>query len=1139
MEKVFQEQGHKLNYSFRLHCSNLCNQRCDYCHVFKGVGGITTRPGLMDFSVARQAMDSYERLIQIQEKATLKISFYGGEPLLNWRMVKETLSYGRRLINGKTEIQWVLNTNGTLLTPEAVVVLKEEGVDVHISIDGADEASNKYRKFKDGTPALNQVLKSLEILKREDCQVQFNSCLTEANLYSLHGLIDLAADTGADRIFLALTDCPQDQHPLIDIGLATRKILETKTYAEQKGILLGGPWRRVMYGSSNNMAGRGNQVPTLVVEPTGQVSFPAYHGKKLGHVERLEEILASPLFIETNQEWEREKRACNGCELEKFCNGYLKGVVMYHTGRLDGYDRECRLAMSVLDGLKRSTNSELVLSRQLIGQNHQDRSVVMNRLVGTSIKVTPEILDFLGLFKDPVHPASLYERYSRPDIWPTASHFMNINFLIPTDIDEEAQLLEGVVGTKERRVFETEHFFTYYFDGEEYLARDFTELMEEAHRLLISKGFSHFKRKILILVCPSRTQFKHFWGMAPLPEWVKAFVYLGRILMVDQQKILPKYRKSAGFFRGMAHELVHIFLNQLRIHLPSWIEEGVCEYYSRPYNDSKFKKLVREKRLYGFREMEALVKHSLLDLDKSPVRENICYQQAHSFVYFITRLTGEKKFIECIRTTGLSKDFHEVFEEHYGQSLDDIELEWREKYSSANFKKMRPSINLRIIKKNHRVLLYNAFYGQSLIANNNMLDLLKYLKLGKTISDISEIFEISDLHHVISNLYSKGLIVFDDQPEEDEAYRVCDDVQTGRLITTLRLNLTNTCNMFCTYCYVREVDTSDEIMPWPIAKKALDSYFALQKRNGHTNSLIRLFGGEPMLNWPILEHILEYVQTIKGEIEVDYILNTNGAILTPHMAQKILKHKVRVAVSLDGVGTTNDRFRKLRSGRGSFSVIDKNLDILLANGCYVGIETTLGDHNCGHLKELVDYLVHKGAMYNCEIPLGLQNITIVPKDGLDSLSTDDKIEKIIEVILYAREKGLDAMAGMVTLPFNTLLGKRRPGAYCKAIGQELCVYPNGDIYPCGNIKINMGSVEDMDGIFKSDAYIKMSQRVAGNIAACRGCDIEAFCAGGCAADAMASNGDIFRRTANCELEELVFKALVKELLLGTEEKEKI
>jgi uncharacterized protein len=385
-------------------------------------------------------------------------------------------------------------------------------------------------------------------------------------------------------------------------------------------------------------------------------------------------------------------------------------------------------------------------------------------------------------------------------------------------------------------------------------------------------------------------------------------------------------------------------------------------------------------------------------------------------------------------------------------------------------------------------------------------------------------------------MYSKGLIVFDDQAEENRIYRVNDDIETGGLITKLRLNLTNACNISCTYCYVRDIGAPDN-MTWPIAKKILDSFFKLQKRHGHTHSLIRFFGGEPMLNWPILEHILEYVQTIKEEIEVDYILNTNGTVLTSHMVQAIAKNRVRVALSLDGVGPVNDRFRKFRSGQGAFTVIDRNLNMLLASGCPVGIETTLGDHNHGHLKELVDYLVDKGTRHNCQVPLGLQSITVTPKDGLDNLSTDDKVTEIIETILYARKRGLDAMIGMVTLPFNTLLGKRRPGAYCSAMGEELCVYPNGEIYPCGIIKIRLGTIKDLEGIFKSDDYIKTSQRIAGNINACRGCDIEAFCAGGCAADAMALNGDIFHPTGNCELEKSVFRGVVKEFLLGTEEKD--
>jgi radical SAM protein with 4Fe4S-binding SPASM domain len=55
--------------------------------------------------------------------------------------------------------------------------------------------------------------------------------------------------------------------------------------------------------------------------------------------------------------------------------------------------------------------------------------------------------------------------------------------------------------------------------------------------------------------------------------------------------------------------------------------------------------------------------------------------------------------------------------------------------------------------------------------------------------------------------------------------------------------------------------------------------------------------------------------------------------------------------------------------------------------------------------------------------------------------------------------------------------------------------------------------------------------VAGNIPACRGCEIEAFCAGGCAADAFTGTGDIFHAAGNCEIEKSIFKALVRNELL--------
>jgi uncharacterized protein len=757
--------------------------------------------------------------------------------------------------------------------------------------------------------------------------------------------------------------------------------------------------------------------------------------------------------------------------------------------------------------------------------------VIIHRLAGTAIKAAPNLLEFLDLFKEPICPLSLYKQYILPDLQPTVARLIDIRFLIPEDTDEEAQWLEKEIRQDQIRVFQSAHFVTYYPESNGYLARNFTEVMEKSYKLLTARGLYSIKRKVLIYICQNRKRFGQFWGSAPLPEWVKAFVVNGRILVVDQQKILHIHRRSKRFFQGMSHELVHIFLGQLNCQLPVWMEEGLCEYLSQPDNNSKFKELARQKKLYGFREMEALVRHSLLDLDDSPVMQNICYQQAHSFVAYLANLKGEKTLLECVRDTGLSKDFRSLFQQYYGQSLDEAESQWLKMYPEGNYSKLRTSKNLRIIPNENKVLLYNAFYGQSLLANLDLLTLINHLLQGKTLREILESYDVDGLETVIANLHGKGLIVFDNQREDNSAYRKFSraQIETGALINKLRLNVSNFCNMSCDYCYVDQ--STNDLMEWSIAQKALDGFFDLQRRHSHSYSLIRFFGGEPLLNWPLIERILEYVEKMKKGSRLDYILNTNGTIIVKEMAEKLATYKVNIAVSLDGIGVVHDRYRRLKSGKGSFPIIDSNLDILLSYGCAVGIETTLGDHNYKHLKSLIDFLVNKGDKYNCHIPLALQSMCMVPRQGLDTLLLEEKVKKIIEAITYARDKGINIGEGMIHFPFNALFGKRGLGVYCRAMGEELCIYPNGDIYPCGALKIKLGNIEYMDGVFRSDAYLRLVNRVAGNIPACRGCDIEAFCAGGCAADALNGKGNIFQPTDNCQFEKAVFKALVEEFLL--------
>jgi len=385
----------------------------------------------------------------------------------------------------------------------------------------------------------------------------------------------------------------------------------------------------------------------------------------------------------------------------------------------------------------------------------------------------------------------------------------------------------------------------------------------------------------------------------------------------------------------------------------------------------------------------------------------------------------------------------------------------------------------------------------------------------------------------ISRSYERGLIVYDNQ---DEAKNICrgtskDRIDSGSLIKSLRLNVTNRCNMSCAYCYVEKEVEDKEFMEWRLAKKAITDFLGLQKRHGHPKAEIRFFGGEPLLNWPVIERAIDHAESTGEGIKINYIINTNGTIMNSRISRKLSDSGVQVLISLDGIGDVNDSCRKLLSGKGSFRKIDQCIDKLLSDGAWVGIETTLHDRNYYHLKSLIDYIAVKEDEFKSSVSLYLQSVCMISKNGIDTLPVMEKVKKIIEAVKYARVKGIDSENGMLQFPYNSLLGERNAGKYCSAMGHEICVFPGGMIYPCPALKIKIGTVEDFDRVFTDKHYHRLANRMAGNIAGCRGCVIEAYCAGGCAADAAVQNGDIFNPATNCTFNRNIFMELTENFLL--------
>lgn len=140
-EPVMPKPGDPLR-AICLNIAHACNLKCTYCFADDGTYG--GRAKLMPFEVARQAVDLLIRLSG--PRPVCEVDFFGGEPLMNWDVVRQTIAYAREAGRkaGKT-FTFTLTTNGTLLTPEILDELDREEVSLILSLDGRPEVHDAKR----------------------------------------------------------------------------------------------------------------------------------------------------------------------------------------------------------------------------------------------------------------------------------------------------------------------------------------------------------------------------------------------------------------------------------------------------------------------------------------------------------------------------------------------------------------------------------------------------------------------------------------------------------------------------------------------------------------------------------------------------------------------------------------------------------------------------------------------------------------------------------------------------------------------------------------------------------------------------------------------------------------------------------
>lgn len=144
-----------------LHVAHDCNMRCRYC--FAGTGNFGGERGVMDVATGQKALDF---LIQSSGKRKhIEIDYFGGEPLLNFAVVKELVKYGKQRAREAGKIlKQTLTTNALLLDSETIAYLNRENILLVLSLDGRPEVNNLMRPLTTGEGSYDRILPRIKEL---------------------------------------------------------------------------------------------------------------------------------------------------------------------------------------------------------------------------------------------------------------------------------------------------------------------------------------------------------------------------------------------------------------------------------------------------------------------------------------------------------------------------------------------------------------------------------------------------------------------------------------------------------------------------------------------------------------------------------------------------------------------------------------------------------------------------------------------------------------------------------------------------------------------------------------------------------------------------------------------------------------
>lgn len=260
-------------------------------------------------------------------------------------------------------------------------------------------------------------------------------------------------------------------------------------------------------------------------------------------------------------------------------------------------------------------------------------------------------------------------------------------------------------------------------------------------------------------------------------------------------------------------------------------------------------------------------------------------------------------------------------------------------------------------------------------------------------------------------------------------------------LAAIELNLTYNCNLICEYCFVHDKSPADR-MSFTTAKQAID---LLIERTLFSNIYITLLGGEPLLEFDLIKVIVSYAleQADQRSLQVHWAITSNGTLINEEILQFFAKNNINILLSIDGGPNTHDRYRRTKSGEGTWQRIVDLIPLIRKYQPYIGARMTVST-------EAIDSMIED---FHHLVEVGVNHFIIAPAQGSICWSKAQieqygiNLEKIYHDYQTLKSTGTKIFIEEFESDINVYNGYWG----CRAGTSSIAVAPNGDISPCSKL----------------------------------------------------------------------------------------